>query len=91
MSNSIIEVENLESEGEFMLNYVECIKLDKWKVTISLLISLLTLGGYAVVLMIISTWSNKIYKTLLFSSTDIQSCTHFYVKNKNSNYNIVIK
>ena len=91
MSIRKIEVKRVESEGEFHLMSVECIKLDRLKVWLNLLSVIMTCGGWLVVGTILGSWNIQLVRQLLYSPESIQQCSHFYVKNNHGQYSITKK
>lgn len=64
--NSEIKVKRVESEGEFHLVRVESIKLDILKVLLNLLLIILTWGAWLIIGLILSNWSTRLVRHLLY-------------------------
>ena len=79
-----IHILNKESEGEIKIKSIECLKMPVLKVLLFILLSILSIG----VIALFAKWFIKFRKFMLYSLTDLENSTHFYITSTDKKYYI---
>jgi hypothetical protein len=80
-----IKVINAECEGECRIRKISCIRIQKLKVFLTVILSILTCFIIALMLM----WSKTLRLRMLFVSCSFDVATYFYIENSDGTVNIV--